>query len=120
MTEYKIIEETFSNSDKYTKLVKEVQALIRDGWQPAGEISLSNFSYDDGSGTTWIAQSMVKKSGNITEYVIIRGYVGESMHTLVENHLLKGYELFGSLKSVGRGIYYQVVIKRMHLIPEIL
>lgn len=112
MTEYKIIEETISNSDKATKIVKEVQELIRDGWQPSGDICLSKFSHSDGSGTTWIAQSMIKKAGNITDYVLIRGYVSESMHTLLENHLLKGYELFGNLKSVGFGIYYQVLIKR--------
>jgi hypothetical protein len=120
MTEYKIIEEAYSNSEKPIKIVKEVQELIRNGWQPVGEVCLSNFSFDDGSGTTRIAQSMIKKAGNIIDYVLIRGYVSESMHTLVENHLLKGYELFGSLKSVGRGIYYQIVIKRMQLIPDIL
>ena len=120
MTEYRIIQETFSNSDKTVKIVKEVQDLIRDGWQPYGELCLSKFSFNDGSGTTWIAQSMIKKSGNITDYVLIRGYAGESMHTLVENHLLKGYELFGNLKSVGSGIYYQILIKRIQLIPDIL
>jgi hypothetical protein len=120
MTEYKIIEEVFCNSEKATKIVKEVQELIRDGWQPCGEVCLSNFSHSDGSGTTRIAQPILKKAGNITDYVLIRGYVGESMHTLIENHLLKGYELFGNLKSVGLGVYYQVVIKRMQLIPDLL
>ena len=120
MTEYKIVHESFENREKPSKIYKEVRELIRNGWQPAGEICLSSFSYDDKSGTTWIAQSMIKKAGNITEYEIILGYPGESMHTLVENHLLKGYELFGSLKSAGLGLYYQVVIKRIYIIPEIL
>lgn len=120
MTEYKIIEEALSNSIMYASNIdKKVQALIRDGWQPAGEICLSNFSYDDKSGTTWIAQSMIKKAGNITDYILI--YVNPGVNSIaVENYLLKGYELFGSLKSVGHGIYYQVVIKRIYLIPEIL
>lgn len=118
MTEFKIIEETFGNNEKPTKIVNGVQESMRNGWQPSGDICISNFSYDDGSGTTWIAQSMLKTPGNIIEYILVRVCAGKSIE--VENYLLKGYELFGSIKSVGRGLYYQVVIKRMHLIPEIL
>lgn len=120
MTEYKIIEESFDNSGKPTKIVNEVQKLLQDGWQPSGDICLSCQSYSDFSGTTRIAQPMLKKAGNITEYLVIRGYVGETMNTLIENHHLKGYELFGNLKSAGFGVYYQVVIKRMKLIPDLL
>jgi len=120
MTEYKIIEETFSNSDKITTIVKDVQASIANGWQPVGDLCLSIFSYSDGSGRTRIAQAMIKKEGNIKDYVIVNGHAGISMHTLVENCLLKGYELYGNLQSVGLGRYYQVVIKRIQVIPDIL
>lgn len=107
MTEYKIIEEEFSDHDKCSSLIKEIRASIYDGWQPVGDVCISC----DGE-TTWIAQSMIKKSGTIIDYVIIRGYVDTSMHTLVEKYLVKGYEVYGNLQSVGNGEYYQVLIKR--------
>jgi hypothetical protein len=56
MTEYKIIEEEFSDRDKCTTLIKEIRTSIYHGWQPAGDLCISC----DGE-TTWIAQSMIKK-----------------------------------------------------------
>jgi hypothetical protein len=125
MTEYTILEESFTNDifaymkpAPASKMVNEIKKMISNGWQPCGDICLSNFSYNDGSGTTWIAQPMLKKPGNIIDYILISLGVGKNIE--VENYLLKGYELFGNIKSVGRGIYYQVVVKRIHLIPDIL
>ena len=120
MTEYKIIEEKFSNSDTIKTIAADVQKSIRNGWQPVGDLCLSIFSYSDGSGTTRIAQAMIKKEGNIKDYIVIHGYADISTHTLVENCLLKGYELYGNLQSVGLGRYYQVLIKRIQLIADIL
>jgi hypothetical protein len=54
-----------------------------------------------------------KKAGSIIDYVVIREYV--DMYTLVEKYLIKGYEVYGNLQSVGLGEYYQVLVKRVIL-----
>jgi hypothetical protein len=113
MTEYKLITEKFKYGETPPTFSETINKLISEGWQPYGDICICICS---NSSDLEIAQQMLKQEGNITEYGLISNIssckIFGNSEVFIENFLLKGWKLFGNIKTTPKSArYFQVVVK---------